>query len=202
MKIIRNLLLLFITILLIQSCQSNYTLKRPNFPESINADTGGPYYRHNVSQIKFWDRITSAYNATNFAWWDSLGKVHEMNEYYNKIIVLNFFGTWSQASMDQLAEITKLRATPDTNVIFIGITQKEKVLAGKAVIAIDSFVQEHPIPYQVIIGSRDFAFGYGGIDVVPTTFVITKKRHVSDQIEGFITAEGLRAAIAKAKTRQ
>ena len=124
-----------------------------------------------------------------------------MNEYYNKVIVLNFFGTWSQASVDQLREIAKVRQQPDTNVVFLGVTQREKVLGGKAVIALDSFVKTYHIDYPVVIGSRDFGFCYGGIDVVPTTFLITRRRYISDQIEGYIAADALKAAIAKAEGR-
>jgi thiol-disulfide isomerase/thioredoxin len=180
------------------ACQT-YTLKNPYIPDK-STDSTGPQYRHNVSQVKYWDRISTVDQATGFAWWDSMGATHELGEYWNKVVVLNFFGTWSPPCLAQLEVIRKLRMElADTSVVFIGVTQREAVSAGKAVLYIDSFAQAKSIPYQLLIGTRDFGFTYGGIDVVPTTFVINSRRKITATFEGEVPATALSAAIAKAK---
>jgi hypothetical protein len=193
-------LLLAMSIFGIQSC-STATLKTGFLPADVLPDTIGPNYLHNVSQIKYWDRISAADHATNFAWWDSTGKVHEMYQFYDKVVVLNFFGTWSPAAIQQLAIIDSARAIGDTNVLTIGIAMREGVTGGRAVIRIDSIIRARGMNYEVLIGSRDFGFTYSGIDVVPTTFVITRKRKIAATFEGVVTEAKLLEAISEAEKK-
>jgi peroxiredoxin len=175
-------------------------MKTMYVPPVVAVDTLGPNYLHNVSQIKYWDRITSADRATNFGWWDSTGHIIEMNEFYDKVVVLDFFGTWSPPSLTQLTQIDSARQTSnDTNALYIGVTMREGVTGGKAVTFIDSFAKVHHIGYPVLVGSRDFGFTYGGIDVVPTTFVITRRRKIAATFEGVVSASKLLDAVAKAE---
>src|SRR5207248_3220249 len=110
-------------------------------PPAITIDSNVPKYQHNVSQIKFWDRMVQANRATSFAWWDSIGQIHEMQDYYNKVVVLVFFGTWSPPSLAQLASIDTLLKSGDTNFVVIGVAMRERVTGGKAVQTIDTFAR-------------------------------------------------------------
>jgi len=184
---------------LLTGCTSGDMMKTIFVPPVVAIDSNIPKYLHNVSQIKFWDRMSTANRATSFAWWDSTGQVHEMNDYYDKVIVLAFFGTWSPPSLAQLASIDTLLRSNDTNMRLIGVTLRERAQGGKAVLLIDSFATARSIPYQLLIGSRDFAFTYGGVDAVPMTFVISRKRKITATLEGYIPANKLREAIAKAE---
>jgi hypothetical protein len=195
------LALLAIYFAVLQSCAPTSTITTGFLPPNVPRDTIGPNYLHNVSQIKYWDRISSADHATNFAWWDSTGKVHEMYEFYDKVVVLNFFGTWSPPALQQLAIIDSARATGDTNVLNIGIAMREGVTGGKAVIRLDSIARALGIKYQILIGSRDFGFTYSGIDVVPTTFVITRKRKLAATFEGLVTKLTLLDSISAAEKK-
>src|ERR1051325_2276512 len=186
----KNLFLLVtpysLLILSLASCsQTKTTLKNIFLPPPVTIDTNTPYYLHNVSQIKFWDRVSQANRATDFAWWDSTGKVHQMFDFYDKVVVLTFFGTWSTPAIAQLSSIDSAIASGDTNFMVLAASLKEGVFNGKAVLHVDTFARAHNIQYQVLIGSRDFAFTYGGIDAVPTTFVISRKRRITSTFEGF-----------------
>jgi hypothetical protein len=183
---------------MLQSCGS--ALKTVFIPPTVVLDTTGPHYLHNVSEIKYWDRISTANHATNFAWMDSTAKVHEMYQYYDKIIVLSFFSTWSPPSITQLAALDSARLA-DTNVFCIGVAMKEGVQFGKAVRLIDSFARARGILFQLLIGSPDFGDTYSGIDVVPTTFVITLKRKISATFEGYVSEAKLLGAISEAERK-
>jgi peroxiredoxin len=180
-------------------CSGNSMMKALFVPPVVAIDSNVPKYLHNVSQIKFWDRVSSAQRATSFAWWDSAGQVHEMNDYYDKVVVLAFFGTWSPPSLAQLASIDTMLAARDTNVLLIGVSMRERALGGKAVLLVDSFAQARGLSYQLLVGSRDFAFTYGGVDAVPMTFIITRKRQIATTLEGYAPARKLREEIEKAE---
>ncbi len=182
-----------------QSCATSF--KNVFVPPTILLDSTGPHYLHNVSEIKYWDRISSANHATNFAWMDSTEKVHEMYEFYDKIVVLSFFGTWSPPSITELAAMDSARLV-DTNVFCIGVAMKEGVKFGKAVRLIDSFARARSIPFQLLIGSPDFGDTYSGIDVVPTTFIINPKRKIAATFEGYVSEAKLLEAISEAEKKQ
>ena len=195
-----SLLAFSVVINFIQSCApTKATLKTIFLPPAISIDSGAPYYLHNVSQIKSWDRMSQANRATDFAWWDSTGKVHQMFDYYDKVVVLTFFGTWSTPALAQLNTIDSVIHSGDTNFMVLAASLKEGVFNGKAVTLVDSFARARNIQYQVLIGSRDFAFTYGGVDAVPTTFVINRKRHITSTLEGYASSAMLLDAIKKAE---
>jgi hypothetical protein len=194
-------LALLVWVATLQSCAPNQTMKTITFvPPSVTQDTLGSKYLHNVSQIKYWDRIAAANRATNFGWWDSTGRVVEMNEFYNKVIVLTFFGTWSMPSLDQLYRIRLARLdNPDTNVLFIGVAMREPATDGAAILRVDSFARARHVDYQLLIGSRDFGFTYGGIDAVPTTFVIARSRKIIATFDGVVSEGKLVDTVASAE---
>ncbi|GEM_PF-2486441 len=173
---------------LTQGCLTNTTnIKSIFLPPNIDADSSSrPYYEGNVSQVKYWDRISTLNHATNFAWWDSAGTVHQMYDYYNKVVVLTFFGSWSPVAINQLTIVDSIRARGDTNILWLAIAMREGTPEGKAVRRIDTFAHARGLNYQVLIGSRDFGFTYGGIDAVPTTFVIDFQRKIASTFEGYV----------------
>ncbi len=191
--------LVLVLLLIGTGCNPSSTMRTIFLPPVVVVDSNVPKYLHNVSQINFWDRMSTANRATSFAWWDSAGEVHEMNDYYDKVVVLAFFGTWSPPSLAQLASIDTMLAARDTNVLLIGVSMRERALGGKAVLLVDSFAQLRHISYQLLVGSRDFAFTYGGVDAVPMTFIITRKRQVAATLEGYAPARKLREEIEKAE---
>jgi hypothetical protein len=200
----KNVLLLVtrcsLLVFFLASCaQQKSTLRSIFLPPDVNVDSNTPKYLHNVSQIKVWDRMSQANRATDFAWWDSIGTVHQMFDYYDKVVVLTFFGTWSNPSLAQLASIDTVLHSGDTNAMILAASLKEGVFNGKAVMHVDTFVRAHNIPYQVLIGSRDFAFTYGGVDAVPTTFVISRRHRVTSTFEGYASSAMLMDAIKKAE---
>lgn len=186
--------------LAVQSCSSS-TMRTLFIPPNVRPDTLGPNFLHNVSQIKYWDRISPADRATNFAWWDSTGTVREMNSYYDKVVVLTFFSTWSLPSIDQLTMLDSISRS-DTNLLVLATAMKEGVRGGAAVVRLDSFVQAHHLPYEVLVGSPDFGFTYSGIDRVPTTFVIDRNRRIENTFEGFVAKAKLEASIRSAEAAE
>ncbi len=181
----------------IESC-SPTAFRSAFIPKTIALDSTGPHYLHRVSEIKYWDRISTANRATNFAWMDDTGKIHEMNEYYDKIVVLSFFSPNSIPSQNELIAIDSARAAGDTNVLWIGVGMKVGN-NGTGVRNLDSLARQRNIDYELLVGSPDFGFTYGGIDVVPTTFVITIRRKISSTFEGLVTSKALLTAISAAE---
>ncbi len=142
-------------------------------------------------------------NATNFAWYDSLGKIHEMTrDYEGKVIVLTFFSTWSDLAVQQFPDLIKLHhELVDSNVIFMASSMKEGVQGSKLVMMLDTFVRAHNIDFQVLAGSLDFSWTYGGVSRVPTTFIVSHRGHVTATLEGKQTIAELKKEIWRARNK-
>ena len=182
---------------MVDSC-SPTAFRSAFIPKNVVVDTTGPHYLGHASEIKYWDRISTADRATNFAWMDDTGKVHEMNEFYDKVVVISFFNPNSIPSLNQLRAIDSARVPGDTNVLWIGVGMKVGQ-NGKGVMLLDSIARVRAMNYELLVGSPDFGDTYGGIDVVPTSFVITLRRKVSATFEGYASAAVLLSAISDAE---
>jgi thiol-disulfide isomerase/thioredoxin len=157
-------------------------------------------FSRSVSTIKFFDRVSSNNYATNFAWWDSTGTVHELRENYGKVILLNFWSTWCKPCVAERSVFDRLRAKYGDSLAVIGITLKESLNGANAVLPVQSFIDSIGIPYQQIVGTSELSYSYGGIDILPTTIVISPELKLVATLQGEQTAESLEKAIRKAFT--
>ncbi|HET6274104.1 MAG TPA: TlpA disulfide reductase family protein, partial [Bacteroidota bacterium] len=48
------------------------------------------------------------------------------------------------------------------------------------------FVEKYKITYPVVVGDGDLADAYGGIEAIPTTFVIDKKGNIVNKHLGYL----------------
>ena len=158
-----------------------------------------PNYRPSVSKLKAIDRMGSVTYATSFMWWDSTGKVRQLREYYGKVVVMHFWGTWCVPCMEELPNIAKFEQVyRDSDVVFLGVTLKE---SGSAVLdSVQKFVIEHKMTYQQIIGTYELSSAYGGIDLLPATVIISREGKVLSVLTGRQDPDALDLEIRKAMT--
>jgi thiol-disulfide isomerase/thioredoxin len=158
-----------------------------------------PNYRPTVSKLKAIDRMGSITYATSFMWWDSTGKVRQLRDYYGKVVVMHFWGTWCVPCMEELPNIAKSeQAYRDSDVVFLGVTLKEST-AG-VLDSVQKFVIEHKMTYQQIIGTNELSSAYGGIDLLPATVIISREGKVLSVLTGRQEPDALDLEIQKALT--
>jgi len=113
-----------------------------------------------------------------------------------KTVFLNFWGTWCPPCRREIPEIIKLtKDYENKNLIVVGIVlEKDPKNIPERV---RSFVKKSGINYVNFIGGATIAKPYGGINSVPTTFIIDKLGEIQDAIVGSGTLESFTEAVNK-----
>ncbi len=138
----------------------------------------------------------AAGKVADFTWKDG-DKTVTLSEFAkNKVILLNFWGTWCPPCRKELPDIIALQKEfPETEFVIIGIAIER---AQDPVTTVKNFMKKNNMDYQMIIGNQEIADAYGGITSVPTTFIIRKDFTLSEQLIGMRSKADFEAAVRKA----
>jgi len=103
---------------------------------------------------------------------DMIGLPRSLNEWDNKIIVLNFWATWCRPCLQEIPMFTDIqRQTSDKNIQFIGIAVDDRA-------TVETFLERTgmDINYPILVGNDDaipVAVEYGNeTGVLPYTVII------------------------------
>ena len=108
------------------------------------------------------------------------GKKITLSAFKGKVVILDFWATWCppyRAEIPGFVEIYNKYNSSGLVIIGVALDTPEKVRA---------FVKSNKITYPVVIGNNDLANLYGGIQGMPTTFVIDKNGKVLTTHVGYV----------------
>lgn len=110
---------------------------------------------------------------------DLNGKSVSLADFRGKGVVLNFWATWCPPCKKEIPDFIDLQKEYGSKgVVIVGIAldQKDKVQA---------FVEKNGMNYPVLLGDEAITVKYGGIQGIPTTFIIDKKGNILNRFEGY-----------------
>lgn len=133
---------------------------------------------------------------TDFSWKEGDKTVSLSTVGKGKVVFLNFWGTWCPPCRKEIPDIVEI-SNEMKNVVVIGIALER---GGTDKLA--DFIDKNNIPYANIVTDDNTVMGklaeaYGGIQYVPTTFIIANGKIVS-KIVGGNSKESFMAEIKKA----
>jgi peroxiredoxin len=111
------------------------------------------------------------------------GKTIRSSDFKGKVVVLDFWATWCppcRAEIPGFIELQKKYATQGLAVVGISVDE-----AGLK--AVKAFAEKNGINYPVVLADNKNVDAYGGIDGLPTTFIIDRNGHMVKQHLGFTT---------------
>jgi peroxiredoxin len=156
-------------------------------------------YHGNVSMLKSINRLSSAHYATTFWWWDSLGKQMGLSDYYGSVIVLHFWNTDCKVCLDDQTDVAQLtQSLKDSGVVALGVVLKESGSSKTLVDSVYQNVRSRGITYQQIIGNNELSYAYEGIEMLPTTVIISREGRVLATLAGRQNRSALDREIRKA----
>ena len=113
---------------------------------------------------------------------DLQGKDVSSADFKGKIVVVDFWATWCppcRAEIPGYIELQKKYA--DKGVVIVGISVDED-----GVKAVAPFAKAAGMNYKVLLFNDDVVAAFGGIEGIPTTFLIDREGNIRDKKVGMV----------------
>jgi thiol-disulfide isomerase/thioredoxin len=213
MKLLRTLTLatiMTVATTLIISCSENKNeevkagtdLALSNTSASVSDQVTKEISEENTIDTKVY-AITSVGNAVqgkavDFKWQED-GKDLSFSELTkDKVVLINFWGTWCPPCRMEIPDLVKLHTDfSDKDFVMIGIALERN--PSSALQKVANFAKTQNMSYYLFVDtSNDIVRRYGGINAVPTTFVVDKDGKIIETIVGMRDYATFKQAIEKA----
>jgi peroxiredoxin len=122
-------------------------------------------------------------NAPAFNLVDVNGKTVSLADFKGKVVILDFWATWCPPCKREIPDFIQLQSEygdKGLQIVGIALDQPAKVTA---------FAKSNGMNYPVLMGTNEVAANYGGVEAIPTTFIIDKAGKIVTKFEGFRTKE-------------
>lgn len=127
--------------------------------------------------------------APAFTLKDISGKNVSLADFKGKVVVLDFWATWCPPCRKEIPDFISIQneyGARGVQVVGIALDELPKVQA---------FARSNGMNYPVLMGNDAITAQYGGIEGIPTTFIIDRKGKIVERFEGFRPRETFVAAI-------
>ena len=122
------------------------------------------------------------------------GKPVRLSDFRGKAVLLNFWATWCapcKIEMPWFVDLQKQYAPQGLQVIGVAMDD-----SGEDAIA--KFTKQMGINYPILIGKEAVGDAYGGVEFLPTTFIIDRQGKVVDRVFGLVSRSEFENGIKKA----
>lgn len=125
-------------------------------------------------------------------------EVKSFSEYTKgKVTFINFWGTWCPPCRAEIPDIIKLQNKYKDNLVVVGLTLERDKDPNSALKKVAEYSTKNGINYMNIISIPEIVEAYGGINAVPTTFVINKEGVIVETIVGGESFDKFEAIVKK-----
>jgi cytochrome c biogenesis protein CcmG/thiol:disulfide interchange protein DsbE len=123
--------------------------------------------------------------APNFSLQTQNGKAIELSKLKGKVVLVNFWATWCPPCRAEIPDFIELYDSYKSKGFeIVGIALDED---GWSKVA--PYIEEVKINYPVVLGSTKVVQQYGGIEAIPTTFIVDKKGYIVACQVGLLSKE-------------
>ena len=157
--------------LLIFSCNNNQA--------QTGEDNNNKAKKEQPSNKQVEKKSTSA-KAPDFELVNSEGKTVRLSSLEDKVIILNFWATWCGPCRMEIPGFVDLYNEYNSDGLeIIGVSVDQ---GGWD--AVKPFIERYKINYPVLMYNYQVVMDYGGIQGIPTTFLINRKGEIVEKIVG------------------
>jgi len=116
------------------------------------------------------------------------GKPFDLASYKGKVVVVDFWATWCAPCVHGIPDLMALQEKYGKQGFQILGFSVDRNKAD-----VESFVAEKKINYPIVIVDQAVAEAWGGVNAIPTTFILNKDGYIAKDFVGLTPAEELEA---------
>lgn len=129
----------------------------------------------------------------------SSSEIINLADYRGKIVLLDFWATWCPPCRKGIPDLIELKKEfKDAEFEIVGISLDGFTRGGATKDDVVPFIKDYGINYPVVVGNQNVAQQYGGINSIPTSFVIDKEGYIVSYYQGLIEKKQYISDIKKA----
>jgi thiol-disulfide isomerase/thioredoxin len=116
---------------------------------------------------------------------DTEGKLVKSSDFVGKVVILDFWATWCPPCKAEIPGFVELQKKyGDKGLVIVGVSLDEQ---GPDVVK--PFMQQFGMNYPVVMGDEKILEDFGGVQAIPTTFIIDKSGKIVTKHVGFAPKE-------------
>jgi peroxiredoxin len=131
--------------------------------------------------------------APNFSLKTGDGKVVELSKLKGKAVVVNFWATWCgpcRSEIPGMLEVYDKYKSKGLEIVGISLDRD-----GWKVVT--PYVEKTKMTYPVVIGDEGIVKAYGGIEAIPTTFIVDRKGNIAEKHIGYMSRDDFEKKVKK-----
>ena len=131
--------------------------------------------------------------APGFSIQDAGGKTVTLAEYKGKVVLLNFWATWCGPCKVEIPWFSEFeRKYKDRGLAVLGVAMDDE---GWDVVK--PYLQKNNIAYRIAVGNDKLAESYGGVESLPTTFIIDRDGTIAAEHQGLVSKDDYEKEIVR-----
>lgn len=131
--------------------------------------------------------------APDFELTDSNGRKVKLSDYKGKVVLLNFWATWCGPCKLEIPWFVDFeKRYKDQGFAVLGVSMDEDGWD-----AVKPYIEDKQVNYRVVVGTDAVGQLYGGVEALPTTFMIDREGKIAATHIGLVMKKDYEDEIAE-----